>query len=83
MTAATIHITDHAAQRYAERVGGTTADARQAILASTKAIEAAADFGAPTLILGNGARLVLDGRTVITVLPKWDGRPRSIQREGL
>jgi hypothetical protein len=70
-----IHITRHAACRFIERVAPllTEEQARDEIRTHERAITVAADFHAPTDILGCGARLVLDGRSVVTVLGR---RPR-------
>lgn len=69
-------VTVHARKRWIQRVDptATLADAAAAIGRSARAIEAAARFGCDTVILGNGARLKLDGDTVMTVLPA-DRRP--------
>lgn len=68
-------ITAHAAQRYAERVAPVDpSDARLAMLAASPAIDCAARIGCDVVVLGNGARLVLDGDIVVTVLSKRRGR---------
>lgn len=66
-----IHVTNHAVLRWQERIARISAeDVRATIEASSPAIEAAASFGAACIRLGCGAKLVLDGRTVVTVLPR-------------
>ena len=67
-----IHITAHAVSRWIERVNpqASQEDATAAIHSHDEAIRKAADFGANTLRLGCGARLILDHLTVITVLPR-------------
>lgn len=69
-----IHISNHAIERWLERVDpkASWAEARQAL--SGPAITLAAEFGAPFVKLGTGQRVVLQGSRVITVLPK-DIRP--------
>lgn len=83
----TVHVTKHAIDRYCERMAPVPRDeARAVMLGCTRAIEFAAAFGAHTLRIGNGAKLVLRcGRTsvgldgavstdrrvrVVTVLPR-------------
>jgi hypothetical protein len=76
-----IHITDHAIARYQERVEPALnhGEAHAAILSHSKAIDAAVEFGAGTVILGCGARLVLCGCRVVTVL----GRHEHVRKVGL
>lgn len=66
----TIRVTRHAAERYLERVDPrlTLAEAVKAL--SGHAIQRAADFGAPYVKLGTGQHVVLEGATVVTVLPR-------------
>lgn len=70
----TVTVTGHAIERYLERIDGslTWDQARAAILASEKAIQKAAEFGASVVRNGLGAKLVLDGETVVTVLRRRD-----------
>jgi len=64
-------VTDHAIQRYRERVSRIDQDiVRDIILSARDVIDIAADFGCSTVRLGNGARLRLAGDVVVTVLPK-------------
>lgn len=66
-----VHVTHHAAARFAERVVACSpAEATAAILSHSKAIISAAEFGARTVKLASNHRLVLDELTVVTVLPK-------------
>ena len=62
------HVTDHALLRYLERVRGIDVEAIRAEIACA-AVTTAAEFGCTTVILGNGARLKLQGDVVATVLP--------------
>jgi predicted O-methyltransferase YrrM len=66
----TIHVTLHAAERYRERVEPalTVPEAISRIRTAEKAVECAAGFGCSTVRLGNGAKLILDGVSVVTVL---------------
>lgn len=74
-----VHITDHAVQRYRERIEPVDADqAKAAMLHASDTIDVAAEFGCSRVVLGNGARLVLQGSTVVTVKDKRHGkRPRN------
>jgi len=64
-----IHVSTHSVERYLERVDGrlTFEQARAEIASHERAIEKAAAFGCSFVRLGNGARLVLVGTTVVTV----------------
>ena len=77
-------VTTHAAQRYVERVEPVSIDeARAKLTAAAKVVNGAARFGATTVIMGNGARLVLKGDVVATVLPKrCHRRPRNTITKG-
>lgn len=67
----TPHITTHAVQRYQERVANVADDeVRSIILAHSEAIEKAARFRAPCVLLASGVRLILEGSNVVTVLAK-------------
>jgi len=63
---------DHAIKRYQERAGPVSREDAERVLTSRK-IEAAAEFGAKYVKLGNGCRVSLrkDGpvTVVVTVLP--------------
>jgi hypothetical protein len=80
-----VHVTEHAIDRYIERIAPVGRDAaRAAIAAAAPAILIASAFGAHTVRLGNGARLAITGRhniRIVTVLPRdWFNRadlPRS------
>jgi hypothetical protein len=64
-------VTDHAVNRYVERVANVDHDvARDCIMSARAVIDIAADFGCRCVLLGNGARLKLAGDVVVTVLPK-------------
>lgn len=71
-------ITAHDVERYQQRVESVDdLAARGVIAASSAMIDIAAGFGAHTVVLGNGARLALDGDIVVTVLaPRRSKRPR-------
>lgn len=69
----TLHITNHAILRYIERVAPVSMEEARAAL-STPMITRAAAFGARTVILGTGQRVLLREQTVITVLPR-DAKP--------
>jgi hypothetical protein len=71
-----IHITRNAASRFCERVDPrlTPDEAMAEIRTHERAIAVAADFGCHLLKLGDGSRLVLDGRSVVTVLPSGKAR---------
>lgn len=63
-----LHVTTHAIQRYQERVALVSDEkAREAL--SSPTIKAAAKFGARTVILGTGQRVLLRDNAVITILP--------------
>lgn len=71
----TIHVTQHAVERFQERVSNIPdADARAAL--SCPAVLMAAEIGAPYVKLGTGQRIVLEGSRVVTVLPKDNPRWR-------
>lgn len=74
MTAITI--TTHATQRWIERVdpGASFEQARAAIARHESAVLAASRFGCKTVKLGNGARFILDGATIITVIARGQVR---------
>lgn len=67
-----VHVTQHALDRYVERVAPVGFDAARALIeAASPAIETAAAFGGHIVRLGNGAKLILRGRgrvRVVTVL---------------
>lgn len=66
-------VTAHAAQRYIERINGKLSpeEARDAIRAHGKAIEAAFEFGCKCVRMACGGRLILDleRQVVVTVHP--------------
>jgi hypothetical protein len=70
-----IHITEHAIDRYCERVENVAREVvRARMLAASRGILCAAAFGARCVILGNGVRLVIvadaDGVRVVTALAR-------------
>jgi hypothetical protein len=64
-----VEISDHAVLRYLERVYRVDIDAIREEM-RCPGLEQAAAFGCETVKLGNGARLKIVGRTVVTVLAK-------------
>lgn len=63
-----VRVTDHACQRYAERVEPCSVEeARERILRSERAIRTAMMMKCAVIKLGTGHRLVLDGTAVVTV----------------
>lgn len=76
-----VTVSAHAISRYRERVSPVDYDAALAAL-STRAIEAAADFGAHIVRLAGGQRVVIEEQTVVTVLPAENYR-KQIARNGL
>lgn len=65
-----IHVTHHAITRAMERVPGIRTEAQARALLSTRAIDAAAHFGAKYVRLGTGQRVVIECGSVVTVLPR-------------
>lgn len=66
-----IQVTNHAVQRYQERVEHLPARSIRALIRTHAcAIETAAGFGCDTVICGDGTRLKLKGRVVATVIGK-------------
>ena len=66
-----MHITDHAVQRYQERVEQIPAAEVVARLRSHgPTIDVAANFQCGTVICENGIRLKLKGKTIVTVVGK-------------
>lgn len=63
-------ISDHACQRYAERIEQLP-DVRAELMLHADIIDRAAAFGCDTIKLPNGARLKLKGNIVATVLPPF------------
>lgn len=62
-------ITQHAVLRYQQRVEPVSADIVRERL-SGRAFVTAIAFGAKYVILSTGARAVIEGKTIVTVLPK-------------
>jgi len=67
-----MHVTHHAVDRFIERVNPrlTAAQAEAEMLRAERAVSIAAGFGCSTVRLGCGAKLVLKGETVVTVLAR-------------
>jgi len=66
-----IVVTTHAIERFIQRAApyATVDEARSTIEAAAPVIEVAAAFGCRTVKMACGARLVLEGDHVVTVLP--------------
>jgi len=77
-----VTITDHAAQRWVERVdpGATREEAASVMMAAERAINAAAEIGCHVVRMSNGAKLMIRGDRVVTVL--FPCRPWSGHRFG-
>lgn len=69
-----VHVTEHAIDRYIERIAPIGRDQARAVMQSAEGIiQAAANIGVHTVRLGNGAKLVLRGTDrvrIITVLTR-------------
>jgi len=79
-------ITQHAVERYAERVANVTlAEARRRLALCERAVLAAAGIGCKSIKLGCGARLALEGAKIVIVYPPHPKgshfRPRSIRQD--
>ncbi len=76
-----IIITNHAIQRFQERVKNLPPEEVCAIL-SGRAFQAAAQIGATFVRLGTGHRVVIREGSIVTVLrPTWKHNPGSIEME--
>lgn len=75
MTGHHISVTRHAVNRWMERIDrrATYDQVDQAIRSHAKVVCAAADFGCSVVKLATGDRLILDGRSVVTVLSREQG----------
>lgn len=73
-----IHVSTHAIIRYQERIANVPEDAVREALTSP-AIQRAVEFGARYVRLASGHRIVLEGNSVITVLPP-DSYRRQVRR---
>jgi hypothetical protein len=69
------YVSDHAVLRYLERNCGIDVESIRQRL-SVPGIDVAAAFGCETVILGDGARLKLNGDVASTCLAKRGGRGR-------
>lgn len=79
-----LYVSLHAAQRYCERVNPRLTIAEAIDELQSTAIRKAAEFGAPYVKLGTGQRIVLQGWSVVTVLPsespRWRlGTPKELR----
>lgn len=77
----TLYVTDHAIQRYCERVAEVSANAAICAL-SNPVIRKAAAFGARYVILSGGQRVVLQNGRVVTVLPKGWSKACALKSRG-
>jgi hypothetical protein len=78
----TVHVTQHAIERYQERVANLPEDQVRQIL-SSPFINTAADFGAIYVKLATRHRVVIEDGFIVTVLSKERGsakRARHIMR---
>lgn len=75
-----LHITAHALKRCQERVANVTEDEARVILSSA-VVRKAIDFGAHVVRLGTGQRVIIEGGSVITVLPA-DNYRSQVRRVG-
>lgn len=63
------YVTDHALLRYMERVMGIEVEKiREQMISET--LRLGVEMGAASVKLGTGERMVLQGSTIVTVLPK-------------
>lgn len=76
-----IHVTQHAIERYIERVAPVTPEQAAAALDSP-AVRTAAQIGARFVRLHGGQRIVLQGHTVVTVMPSENYR-KQVRRRGM
>jgi hypothetical protein len=78
-----VHVTDHAIDRYIERVENISrGEALARIMSSEPAIALAAKIGCSSIKLGGGIRLALDGPCVVSVYGAKGGFPRSARKGG-
>ena len=77
-----VHVSRHACQRYIERVDSslTLEQADAAIRAHARAIRIAASFGCGVVRTGCGAKLLLEGLSVVTVLSRQQIRLQLPER---
>lgn len=64
-----IRVTAHAIERFIERVAAVTPEQAQQAL-SSPIIRRAIEFGAKYVKLARGQHVVIEGATIVTVLPK-------------
>lgn len=72
-------ITDHAVERFQQRVRPCTADEARTAL-SSPAVQAAALFGAQFVRLATGHRIALKGHVVMTVIPPDHNKHKTWRR---
>lgn len=80
----TVRVTEHAIDRYIERIAPfATRDAVHAIiLGAARGIVTAAAIGCEVVRISGGARLILQGDVVVTVVRCDSGFPRALKRHG-
>lgn len=74
-----LHVTQHAIQRFQERVAPVTPEEARAAL-SSPTIHKAVEFGAIAVTLGTGQRIVINDGSIITVLSKERRRIHARRR---
>jgi hypothetical protein len=76
-----VHVTIHAIERYIERVAPVTPE-QAATALDSPAVRCAAEIGARFVRLHGGQRIVLQGWTVVTVMPSENYR-KQVRRRGM
>ena len=76
----TDYVTRHAIHRYQKRVANLP-DEQVIEALSTPAIKQAVAFGAASVILGTGHRVIISGGKIVTVTPKSTWRSTLRKRE--
>lgn len=74
-----VHVTQHAIQRFQERVAPVSPEEARAAL-SSPTIHKAVEFGAIAVTLGTGQRIVIVDGSIITVLSKERRRIHAHRR---
>ena len=77
-----IFVSRHAAQRYVERIDGriTVEEATAEIRSHARVVQIAAGFGCSVVRLANGAKLILNGSDVVTVIGRWEHSRDTLPR---
>lgn len=75
-------VTAHAIERYVQRVEPISEDdALEKLTRSKGVVMLAASIGCISVRLGCGARLILDGETIVTVYPPANRQTRNLPRQ--